>query len=249
MINKSHLCILAWLVATPVWAEQQPPGPIPAEVTTAIDLSSTDVNRIVCPGTISDLIFSKEKGIEGHFSGNNAFIKFGILVEADAEKQYSTTPSELFVNCGGAIYSLIGTPKRIPSVTVRLAAPPTADLKQNAEHYQSLPFEKKVLQLIREAYLGEYPESYRVTATDSEVAVSVDLTVRLTKTVEVEGAGLRLKEYVARPAGSRTVRITERDFLRPGMGERIVAVVVENQGLEPGQSSRVFIVEQRGGDS
>ena len=249
MKDKSpQLWVLTLLMmAAPVGAEP-PPGPIPAEVTTAIELSSTDVNRIVCPGPISDLIFSKEKGIEGHFSGNNAFVKFGILVEAGAGKQYSTTPSELFLNCGGAIYSLIATPKRIPSVTVRLAALPTADLKQNAERYQALPFEKKVLQLIREAYLGEYPESYRVTKEDAEVAVSADLTVRLIKTIEVEGAGLRLKEYVARPAGGKAVRLTERDFLRPGMGKRIVAVVVENQGLEAGQSSRVFIVEQRGGD-
>jgi len=248
MTKISPLLMLSLLTAIPAWAEQ-PPGPILPEVTTAVDLSSTDVNRIVCPGTINDLIFSKEKGIEGHFSGNNAFVKFGILVEADAGKQYSTTPSELFVSCSGAIYSLIGTPKRIPSVTIRLSPPAATDIKQNIDRYQALPFEKKVLQLIREAYLGEYPESYRVTAADTEVAVSADLTVRLTKTVEVEGAGLRLKEYLASPAGGKAVRVTERDFLRPGMGERIVAVVVENQGLEPGQSSRVFIVEQRGGDS
>jgi conjugal transfer pilus assembly protein TraK len=247
MTKLNPLLILAILAAAPAWAEQ-PPGPILPEVTTAVDLSSTDVNRIVCPGTINDLIFSKEKGVEGHFTGNNAFVKFSILVEADAGKQYSTTPSELFVNCSGAIYSLIGTPKRIPSVTVRLSPPAATDLKQNIDRYQALPFEKKVLQLIREAYLGEYPESYRVKVADAEVAVSADLTVRLTKTLEVEGAGLRLKEYLARPAAGRSVRITERDFLRPGMGERIVAVVVENQGLEPGQSSRVFIVEQRGGE-
>lgn len=248
MTKISPLLMLSLLTAIPAWAEQ-PPGPIQPEVTTAVDLSSTDVNRIVCPGTINDLIFSKEKGIEGHFAGNNAFVKFGILVEAGEGKQYSTTPSELFVSCSGAIYSLIGTPKRIPSVTVRLSPPASTDIKQNIDRYQALPFEKKVLQLIREAYLGEYPESYRVTAVDAEVAISADLTVRLTKTVEVEGAGLRLKEYLVRPAGGKTVRITERDFLRPGMGERIVAVVVENQGLEPGQSSRVFIVEQRGGES
>lgn len=248
MTKIRPLLMLALLTTVPAWADQ-PPGPIPPEVTTEVDLSSTDVNRIVCPGTINDLIFSKEKGIEGHFSGNNAFVKFGILVEADAGKQYSTTPSELFVSCSGAIYSLIGTPKRIPSVTVRLSPPAATDIKQNIDRYQALPFEKKVLQLIREAYLGEYPESYRVTAADAEVAISADLTVKLTKTVEVEGAGLRLKEYLARPAAGKSVRITERDFLRPGMGERIVAVVVENQGLEPGQSSRVFIVEQRGGES
>ena len=247
MTKLNPLFIMALLAAVPAWADP-PPGPIPPEVTTAVELSATDVNRIVCPGTINDLIFSKEKGIEGHFVGNNAFVKFSILVDAEG-KEYTTTPSELFVSCGGAVYSLIATPKFIPSVTLRLAPPPAVDLKQNIEHYQALPFEKKVLQLIREAYLGEFPESYQVTMADALVALSDDLSVRLTKTVEVEGAGLRLKEYLARSADGGSRRITEREFLRPTMGERIVAVVVENQDLEPGQSSRVFIVEQRGGES
>ena len=48
-----------------------------AEVPTMVQLSNKDINRIVCPGPMSDLIFSKEKGITGHFSGNNAFIKIG----------------------------------------------------------------------------------------------------------------------------------------------------------------------------
>jgi len=78
------------------------------------------------------------------------------------------------------------------------------------------------------------PEKKKGTAADAEVAISADLTVRLTKTVEVEGAGLRLKKYLARPAGGMAIRITEREFLCPGMGERTVAVVVENQGIEPG---------------
>ena len=33
---------------------------IPAEVPTAVELSNTDINRIVCPGPMNDLIFSKE---------------------------------------------------------------------------------------------------------------------------------------------------------------------------------------------
>jgi conjugal transfer pilus assembly protein TraK len=49
---------------------------VPAEVPTMVELSAKEINRIVCPGQMSDLIFSEEKGLTGHFSGNNAFIKF-----------------------------------------------------------------------------------------------------------------------------------------------------------------------------
>jgi conjugal transfer pilus assembly protein TraK len=239
--------MFACLAAMPVQAEQLA-GPILPEVTTAVELSSSDVNRIVCPGTINDLIFSKEKGIEGHFVGSNAFVKFAITI-LDDEKHYSNTPSELFVSCNNTIYTLIATPKRIPSVTLRLAPSPAQDLKQNVDHYQSLPFEKKVLQLVREAYLVEYPEGYRITAADVAVNISKDLNVRLKKIVDVEGVGLRLKEYRVRPAAGNPVHVTEKDFLKFQMGERIIAVVVEEHVIAPGKSSRVFIVEQRGAES
>ncbi len=220
-------------------------SPILPEVTTAVDLSSSDINRIVCPGTINDLIFSKEKGLEGHFVGNNAFVKFTITVQGD-DKTYSTTPTELFVSCNEIIYSLIATPKRIPSVTLRLSPPATGDFKQNISRYQALPFEKKVLQLIREAYLEEYPDSYRIAEADAMVNISVDLSVHLVRIVDVEGVGLRLKEYKVKATADKAISVTEKDFLRAEMGEGIIAVVVENHSIEQGGSSRVFIVEQRG---
>jgi conjugal transfer pilus assembly protein TraK len=247
MTKTCLIVMLALLAAAPARAEHIT-GLIPPEVTTAVDLSSSDVNRIVCPGTINDLIFSKEKGIEGHFVGSNAFVKFTITVQGD-EKQYSNTPSELFVSCNNSIYTLIATPRRIPSVTLRLAPSESQGLKQNIDHYQALPFEKKVLQLVREAYLSEYLESYRLRATDTEVNISADLSVRLKKIVDVEGVGLRLKEYLVRPAADKPVSVTEKDFLKPQMGERIIAVAVEDHNIEPGKSSRVFIIEQRGEQS
>jgi len=223
----------------------QAESPIPPEVTTAVDLSSSDINRIVCPGMISDLIFSKEKGLDGHFVGHNAFVKFAVTV-LDDEKIYTTTPTELFVSCNDTIYSLIATPKRIPSVTLRLAPAPAEDLKQNISRYQSLPFEKKVMQLIREAYQGAYPDSYRIAPADTMIHLAGDLAVRLERIVDVEGVGLRLKEYRVKAVNGKSLHVTEKDFLRAELGTHIVAVVVENHAIEPDSSSRVFIVEQRG---
>lgn len=243
MIKIKAIIMAVLLVATVQAAYGS--SPILPEVTTAVDLSSSDINRIVCPGTINDLIFSKEKGLEGHFVGNNAFVKFTITVQGD-DKRYSTTPTELFVSCNDTIYSLIATPKRIPSVTLRLSPPATGDFKQNISRYQALPFEKKVLQLIREAYLGEYPDSYRIADADALVNISIDLSVRLVRIVDVEGVGLRLKEYKVKATAAENIQVTEKDFLRAEMGEGIIAVVVENHSIEQGGSSRVFIVEQRG---
>ena len=150
------------------------------------------------------------------------------------------------MSCNEIIYSLIATPKRIPSVTLRLSPPATGDFKQNISRYQALPFEKKVLQLIREAYLEEYPDSYRIAEADAMVNISVDLSVHLVRIVDVEGVGLRLKEYKVKATADKAISVTEKDFLRAEMGEGIIAVVVENHSIEQGGSSRVFIVEQRG---
>lgn len=150
------------------------------------------------------------------------------------------------MSCNDTIYSLIATPKRIPSVTLRLSPPATGDFKQNISRYQALPFEKKVLQLIREAYRGEYPDSYRITEADALVNISVDLSVRLMRIVDVEGVGMRLKEYKVKATVDEAIQVTEKDFLRAEMGEDIIAVVVENHNIEQRGSSRIFIIEQRG---
>lgn len=117
---------------------------IPAEIPTAVQLSNMDINRIVCPGPMSDLIFSQEKGMTGHFSGNNAFIKFKIEDMA-GEYLYADEQSELFVVCNNTVYTLIVTPTDTPSVTLRLASPRGETFKENIAHYKNLPLEKQAL--------------------------------------------------------------------------------------------------------
>jgi conjugal transfer pilus assembly protein TraK len=121
---------------------------ITPEVPTIVELSNHDINRIVCSGQMTDLIFSKEKGLTGHFSGNNAFIKFKIEASGD-EYIYADTPSELFVVCNSAVYTLIVAPMDISSVTVRLSSPKGDTFKKNIAHYKNLPLEKQALQIIR----------------------------------------------------------------------------------------------------
>jgi conjugal transfer pilus assembly protein TraK len=246
-MSKFIAVFLLVVCAVPALAKEPPAsGPIPAEITTAVALSSSDINRIVCPGTVNDLIFSEEKGIEGHFAGNSAFVKFKITKKGD-ELSYATTPTELYVICNNAVYSLIATPKRIPAVTLRLAPVGTDRLKANIARFQGLAFEKKVLQLVREAYTGQYPESYRLSAVDIPVNLSADLLVRLYRVVDIEGAGFRVKEFSVRAAGKdKGLQLDEKMFLKPDMGEGIAAVAVERHRIGPGESTRVFVVERKG---
>lgn len=242
VINKIFLITAGTvlLTTTNVLAESV----ITAEVPAAVALSNRDVNRIVCPGPMNDLIFSQEKGLTGHFAGNNAFIKFKIE-DVGGEQVYAEAPSELFVVCNGAVYTLLVTPKDVPSVTLRLAPAQGDTFKKNIAHYKNLPLEKQALQVIREAYNGTYPDSYRVIEQNGQVPLSPDLELNLLQTVDVEGVGLRLKKYQAKSLKQEEVVVDESLFLTPAVSDSILAVAVEDHNLQPGGATRVFVVEKK----
>jgi conjugal transfer pilus assembly protein TraK len=217
---------------------------IAPEMPTSVQLSNRDINRIVCSGPMSDLIFSEEKGITGHFSGNSAFIKFK-AEEVGGLLTYAETPSELFIVCNGAVYTLIGEPQEISSVTLHLAAPAKDVFKKNIDHYKNMPLERKVLQIIKEGYEGGYPSSYKVSNADTLVPLCADLNVNLIQTVDVEGVGLRLKQFKVASTKNETMELQEKTFLSLGISESVLAVAIEDQVLNIGEATRVFVVEKR----
>jgi conjugal transfer pilus assembly protein TraK len=217
---------------------------ITPEIPVMVEMSNHDVNRIVCPGQMNDLIFSQEKGLTGHFSATNAFIKFRIKEQGE-EYVYADTPSELFVVCSDAVYTLLVTPLDIPSVTLRLAPPQGDSFKENIAHYRNLPLEKQALQIIREAYNGTYPSSYRVSAPDVQLTLSPDLAIQLLQSVEVDGVGLRLKKYRAQSLKQEAFMIDESLFLSPLVSTSILAVAVEEHTLAPGGTTMVYVVDKK----
>jgi conjugal transfer pilus assembly protein TraK len=242
LINKILLAAAASVMiwATSVYADNV----ITPEIPVSVQLSNRDVNRIVCPGQMNDLIFSQEKGLTGHFSGTNAFIKFKIKEQGE-EYVYADTPSELFVVCSGAVYTLLVTPRDIPSVTLRLASPQGDTFKENIAHYRNLPLEKQALQIIREAYNGTYPSSYRVSAQNKQLTLSPDLAIQLLQNVEVDGVGLRLKKYQAKSQKQEAVTVDESLFLSPLVSSSILAVAVEDHILPAGTATLVYVVEKK----
>lgn len=213
-----------------------------AEVPTMVQLSNRDINRIVCPGQMSDLIFSKEKGITGHFSGNNAFVKFTIE-DQNGKLLYAKEPTELYAVCNGSVYTIIATPVAIDAVTVRLAMPKSDVVEKNISRYRNMPVEKQALQIIREGYNGTYPSSYRVTDKRDAISLCPDLDVVLRQYVDVDGVGLRLKEF--KVIAKKTVDVDEKTFLSGKISDSILAVAVEDHQLTSGQSTRVFVVEKK----
>jgi conjugal transfer pilus assembly protein TraK len=219
------------------------------ELTTQTQMSSSDINRIVCQADIKDVIFSKEKGVSVKISGRDAFVKFLITKKEDKEI-YSSTPSELFVICGNDVYSLITVPKRIPSQTVRLSSGRSEKIKKNISLMEGLPFEKKITGLIKTVYKEDIPDSFSISYSNRKIEIFKDIRLTLRRTVAIEGEGLQIKEYsveMKMDSPRASVQILEKDFLRTEITERPVAISIDRLNLKKGDSARLFIVEQTGG--
>ena len=180
------------------------------EVAQPVELSSSDVNRIICQGEIKDVVYSREKGITVKFSGRDVFVKFRTGLK-DGKTTYSTTPSEIFVVCGDNVYSLIALPKRIPARSIRLSPGKTENIRKNRSLFGALPFEKKVLSAIRSLYTEEIPESFTVSTPNKRIDLFRDLDLVLARVAVVEGEGIQVKEYRGTLAsGTRTGSSSEK---------------------------------------
>lgn len=225
------------------------PTVILPEVTTKVRLSNTDVNRLVCPDGIKDVVFSQEKGVKVKITDGNAFLKFQVIKKGE-EMIYTEVPSEFYVVCGGDIYSLVGMPQRIPAQTIRLSSGKKQKIQQNLSLFNGMPLEKKILTLIRQTYTDQLLESYEVRVVNRQINLFPALWMSFTREIVVEGEGLAVREYrVSLKSGTEPVRLTEQEFLRSELTSQPLAVAVDELLLSDGSHSRVFVVERRDPDS
>lgn len=227
------------------------PAVVLPEVPTMVELSSSDVNRLICPeglevrDTTTDVVFSKEKGITTKVVGRNVFVKFKMQKKGDQEI-YSTTPTEMYVVCGDVVYNIIAVPKRIPAKTVNLSFSANK-IKKNISTYGSLPFEKKVIALIKSVYRDDIPETFSVFTENKKIDIYKDLDLTLARIIVIEGEGLILKEYIAAIKGDKTeISFKEKDFLKTDLTTKPVAISLSKLDIKKGESAKIFIVEQGG---
>ncbi len=227
------------------------PQKVSPDTTTPVRLSNSDINRVICPVDIKDVIYSEEKGLTVNLSGKNAYVKF-LVVKKDGRDLYSATPSEIYFVCGDAVYTMIAAPARIPAQLVELVNGPAQIVMKNMELFGELPFEKKVLAIVKRVYTGDLPDSIVKAVANKRMEVFKDLEVTLRATYAIEGEGLRVKEFEVRipPGALESVSFKESDFLRTGISTYPVAVCAEFMTLRKGEASRVFVVERtEGGQS
>jgi conjugal transfer pilus assembly protein TraK len=216
------------------------------EVSTVVFMNNRDVNRIVCHEEIKDLVFLRENGISAKVTGKDAFVNFKFVKEGDA-MLHASKPSEMYVVCGENTYNLIIVPKPdVPPQTVRLSSGLEKKIKANAEMYDGLPFEKKVIKSIKDVYTDQIAESYSIEEVGKQIGNWQEITIVHKKNVNVEGEGLRVKEYEAiLKQGQVPFKLSEKIFTKKQFADNPVAISIEKHVLRPGETVRIFVVEQR----
>lgn len=228
------------------YAETSSNNTVLPEITTPVDMSATDLNRISCPSDIKDALTSAEKGVIVKISGKDVFVKFKVLKTPEGKLKYSANRTELFVVCGDSTYSLIAQPKMISSQMIRLGSGTEKRIQENQSIYGSLPFEKKIIRAIKDIYTEQIPDSYAVTDINRHIGNYQEFSVISRRSVEIEGEGLRVveMEVILKP-GTRQFKLNEKFFLNKQFTTNPVAVSLEKQVVNVGEHVRVFIVEQR----
>lgn len=222
------------------------------EVVTRVVLSSVDTNRIVSTGSpIKDVIYSDEKGIRVQGGGNNIFIKYVIEENpSTGERKYIDIPTEFFIVCAdNTVYTIIAVPQKVPAQTVYLESKKDK-IKENIAAFEGIPYEKKVVALIKSVYQDNIPYRYDVLKSkkgDATYPIKNRMVrIKATREVTVSGEGLSLFEYHVtlddKDAGQ--LEMSERDFLISSLTEKPVAITLDRHVLSHGQIARLFIVER-----
>lgn len=214
------------------------------EITTSVEVSSSDVNRFTClNGSIKDVAHSEEKGILLKFTAKDAFVKFAVK-KVGTELNYATLPAEFFVICDDDVYNMVLIPKRIPAQVVKLGATMRDKIKKNLSIFAGQPFEKKVSNLVRMVYSDDLTDSFTIERFETDLPLYRDVAMTHIRTITVEGEGLRAKEFtVELKKSGKPVMIDEKDFLRRDITDKPVAVSIDKLKLLPGQKARLIIVE------
>ncbi|MBI3753972.1 MAG: type-F conjugative transfer system secretin TraK [Deltaproteobacteria bacterium] len=215
---------------------------LPEEIA-SVQMSGIDINRIVCPVPIQDVIFSPEKGITVKVSGKDAFLKF--LVKKEGENDVPLKPVELYVVCDEATYTLIAMPSDLRAQTVRLSASKANQIKKSVSYLKGLAFEDKVTRILKEIYQDQFPSSFIVHDMNQPIDIFQEIRLTLLRTITIEGEGLIVKEYLAEPRGGvTTVTLQEKDFIIKEIALKPVAISMDKLQLESGQKLRVLVVEK-----
>lgn len=214
------------------------------ERTTMVKMSSTDVNRIVCPIDIKDVVYSEEKGIQVKISGKNAFVKF-LVKRLGGKETYSNIPADMYVVCGDKVYNIIAMPERIPSVNVYLEDK-EQKIKDTLEKNATIPYERKIVNYVKDFMSGKIPPEATYNPVDKEYRLYQDIEIKEKGNYVIEGEGFTVRVFhvIGKKQG---IEIKEKDFLRKEITQNPLAISLDKLKLNQGDKAVLLIIEKTRG--
>lgn len=218
------------------------------ETVTAVEMSNTDVNRVVCSnGVVNDAFFSQEKGVTVTNNGSSAFVKFLIKRDGVNPDVYASVRAEFYIVCDGAVYTLMATPKKIGAQTIWLAPGAKERIDRNLAEYGPQVEEDRAVSLTLAVMQDQIPDSYRVSQTGYDDMMWYENVVPGAKVakrrdVRVEGIGFTLTEYWIQP--NDDLQLDEGMLLNEWFGNAIFAITFDSLNGKANRISRAFVVNR-----
>ena len=212
------------------------------EALTPVEISMTDLTRIVCSSEISRVVYSKEKGVEIKTEGKEAYIKNQPFERTDPATgktviKYDKKPKELYVLCGDRTFSLLLVPRDIPTNTIYLKT--TKAAKEEARKFeQASDYENMIFKLVTAVYRENIPDGYRIEEINHNIKdfKEADLIHRR----NYNGYALQVREYFLYARTS--LQVDETTILDTIKVAGPVAVVIVDSLLDEKQQTRIFVV-------
>jgi hypothetical protein len=210
-----------------------------------VEVSLTDLNRIVCPGNLEKFAYSKEKQVKIVKSKNELYVKFLPVEVWNAQKGrpeviYRDFPRDLFVKCEGQTFSLVLIPKKgLPPQVIYLQVAKSEDNKEAKKFEESLPYEKLIAELIKDAYKDKIPQGYEVEVKAQPFREFKELSL------------VELKDYIGSSFKVRVFAITAKQNI--SLHEKMfipyfpnaVAIAIEKPALKKNEMTRLFVIEKK----
>ncbi len=240
-----------------------------------VNISISDLNRIYCSTGISYYRYSKEKYMKVYLDQDkkNAFLKIvpKIIKTTDGIEErvlYDPTPKDLFIKCGGVMYSLLLKPMKIPPVTIELkgnfqkSSVDSNEKSSNDAYVNSIKNEGRIVR--------EYNEKAATSVLknlDSHVNAMVSLVKLVLKKGDIpgyrvyrfykpikefkQGSLVKVKSFVGPEyTVSLYTFVASRDIVKPlrekdfmFLSKKPLAISLEDLVLREGQGTSIVVVE------
>lgn len=232
------LIVLLLLTATEVFAVSSPAALMAVDgQTLAVQASARELNRIRIEG-----------GRITQFRGPNDRIH-AEAVESSGEVYFrlvggGATPFSLFVSAdNGETYTLLVTPMQIPAVTVALRSASGASARPIAAGETTAPYVNRIKRLMRSMILDD--ARYHQVALNQPVQLGQRWQLILEKRWpgDLQGERYRLHNVSDQP-----LQLHERDLQTYLAWHQpsVLAVAIEQHHLQPGESTRVLLIQRSG---